>query len=221
MGQRERRVGLDRPLEDGDRGGEIRPPVEGLAFQVRLERRQRGRRDARQVDLRERFRLVREDGLQHSDRKPIDECVDRVRHSLDLGAPQATAVRQVVDVGDQPDVGTELGRRPEERVAGPRSPPHLEGVFEVDPAALGLARRSRDELRGGEPAENAAILRGVLSGERGGAARDIVLLNAAAGLVVGGAAGSLADGLAGATRAVDSGAAADLLARFCGYARGE
>jgi anthranilate phosphoribosyltransferase len=95
----------------------------------------------------------------------------------------------------------------------------FESVFEVDPAELGLPRRSRDELLGGEPARNAEIVRGVLAGRTGGAARDIVLLNAAAGLVVGGAADSLASGLDAASRAVDSGAAADLLARFCGYAQ--
>jgi anthranilate phosphoribosyltransferase len=97
----------------------------------------------------------------------------------------------------------------------------VEGVFEVDPASLGIARRSRDELQGGSPAENAAIIRRVLAGEAGGAPRDVVLLNAAAGLVVGGAAVSLADGLETATRAVDSGAAADLLARFCAFGHQE
>ena len=95
----------------------------------------------------------------------------------------------------------------------------FESVFEVDPSGLGLPRRSRDELLGGEPAHNAEIVRGVLAGRTGGAARDIVLLNAAAGLVVGGAVDSLASGLDAASRAVDSGAAADLLARFCGYAQ--
>jgi anthranilate phosphoribosyltransferase len=95
----------------------------------------------------------------------------------------------------------------------------LEGVFEVDPGSLGLARRPRGELAGGSPEENAAILRRVLAGEAGGAARDVVLLNAAAGLVVGDAAASLEDGLDRATRAVDSGAAADLLERFCAFGR--
>jgi anthranilate phosphoribosyltransferase len=94
----------------------------------------------------------------------------------------------------------------------------FEGVFEIDATSFGLARGSRDELRGGTPEENATIVQRVLAGNAGGAQRDVVLLNAAAGLVVGGAAASLDEGLELATRAIDSGAAAELLARFCAFA---
>ena len=53
---------------------------------------------------------------------------------------------------------------------------------DLDPADLGIARASIDDLRGGDAAHNAAIARGVFAGEAG-PVRDIVLLNAAAGLV--------------------------------------
>ncbi|GAA0994648.1 anthranilate phosphoribosyltransferase [Subtercola frigoramans] len=53
---------------------------------------------------------------------------------------------------------------------------------DVDPRELGLQRSSIDDLRGGSPMENAATVRRVMAGETG-PVRDIVLLNAAAGLV--------------------------------------
>ena len=84
---------------------------------------------------------------------------------------------------------------------------------EVDPAALGLARAARVDLRGGDADANAAICRRVLGGEPG-AARDIVVLNAAAGLVVAGVADDLAEGVAAAAAAIDDGRAADRLDRL-------
>ena len=53
---------------------------------------------------------------------------------------------------------------------------------DIDPADLGIPRATIDELRGGDPEQNAEIARRTLAGETG-AVRDIVLLNAAAGLV--------------------------------------
>lgn len=53
---------------------------------------------------------------------------------------------------------------------------------DLDPAELGIARAELSDLLGGDPEHNAAIARRVLAGE-GGPVRDIVLLNAAAGLV--------------------------------------
>jgi anthranilate phosphoribosyltransferase len=85
------------------------------------------------------------------------------------------------------------------------------GAFEltewrVDPAALGLAPATMDDLRGGDAAFNARAIRSVLAGERS-ANRDIGLLNAAAGLMVAGRAADLAAGLELATGSVDSGRA--------------
>jgi anthranilate phosphoribosyltransferase len=83
-------------------------------------------------------------------------------------------------------------------------------TFEFDPIDLGLVRVSLDELRGGEPKENAETIRNILNGEKG-PKRDIVLINAAAGIVVGGKAKSLREGLRKATESVDSGAALNIL----------
>ncbi len=52
----------------------------------------------------------------------------------------------------------------------------------MDAADFGLQRASLDDLRGGEPVENARILRDLFSGEDKSARRDVVLLNAAAAL---------------------------------------
>lgn len=92
----------------------------------------------------------------------------------------------------------------------------LDGVrsFQVDPVALGLAPATLDELAGGDPAHNAAVVRSVLAGDRG-APRDIAVLNAAAALVVAGHVESLEDGIAAASAALDDGRAAELLDRFC------
>lgn len=84
-------------------------------------------------------------------------------------------------------------------------------TWELDPTELGLALASEDELRGGTPAENAAIAHRVLAGEQGPIA-DMVALNAAAGLVVAEHAEDLADGLAQARAALDDGRASASLA---------
>ena len=83
-------------------------------------------------------------------------------------------------------------------------------TFEFDPIDLGLVRVSLDDLQGGEPKENAETIRNILNGEKG-SKRDIVLINAAAGIVVGGKAKSLREGLRKATESVDSGAALNIL----------
>jgi anthranilate phosphoribosyltransferase len=63
-----------------------------------------------------------------------------------------------------------------------------------------------DALRGGAPDENARICEAVLAGEVG-PVRDAVALNAAAALVVAGAAGGIGEGLARARESIDSGGA--------------
>ncbi len=84
-------------------------------------------------------------------------------------------------------------------------------TFTVDPVALGLAPAIADELTGGPPAQNAESVRRVLGGAHG-AHRNIVLLNAAAGLVIAGRVDDLQDGLAVAADSIDSGRAAAALA---------
>jgi anthranilate phosphoribosyltransferase len=88
--------------------------------------------------------------------------------------------------------------------------------FEVDPVDLGLAHTDRGPVAGGTPTENAARIRAIFAGEQG-AARDIVLLNTAAALVVAEAARNLEEGIQMARQAIDSGGAAaklDELAHF-------
>ena len=76
-----------------------------------------------------------------------------------------------------------------------------------------MARCTKDELKGGTPAENAAITRSVLSGEKG-AKRNAVLLNAGAVLYIAGKAESMADGVKLAGELIDSGKATNVLERF-------
>ncbi|HSH01843.1 MAG TPA: anthranilate phosphoribosyltransferase [Anaerolineae bacterium] len=83
-------------------------------------------------------------------------------------------------------------------------------TYEVDPADYGLARATLDDLVGGEPAVNAGITRGILSGEDGGPRRDIVLLNAGMALSTRNG-GDLGAGIAEARAAVESGAALRVL----------
>ncbi len=66
---------------------------------------------------------------------------------------------------------------------------------EIDPADLGVPRCAPEELRGGSPAENAAAIRAIFSGEEQGARRDAILLNAAGAIAAGGHAADLRDGL--------------------------
>ena len=67
-------------------------------------------------------------------------------------------------------------------------------------------------MRGGSPEDNAAIFQAILAGETG-PRRDIVVLNAAAGLVVADLTDSLIDGVVTAAAAIDDGRAAALLER--------
>lgn len=91
-------------------------------------------------------------------------------------------------------------------------------TYVVDPVDLGLARVDPSALLGGDGADNAAIARRVCGGERG-PHRDIVLLNAAAGLVAAGMADDLGGGLVAATAAVDDGRASDVLDRLVTVSR--
>jgi anthranilate phosphoribosyltransferase len=79
-------------------------------------------------------------------------------------------------------------------------------VYEITPESVGIARGSLDDLAGGDAAENAAIVREVLSGE-GPGKREVVLMNAAAALVAAGHAGDFAEGVAEARHSIDSGEA--------------
>ncbi|MFQ5346394.1 MAG: anthranilate phosphoribosyltransferase [Rhodothalassiaceae bacterium] len=109
-------------------------------------------------------------------------------------------------------------------IAGPTDVVAVDGSelrrFSVSPEDAALARHPLEAIRGGSAAENARALRALLAGKPG-AYRDIVLLNAAAALVVAGRAGDLAKGVRIAAQAIDSGAAAALLARWARLSHGE
>ena len=83
-------------------------------------------------------------------------------------------------------------------------------TFEILAADAGLPSARREDLRGGEPAHNARLMRNLLAGV-GGPLRDVVLLNSAAALLVAGRAQTLADGVELAARSIDSGAALRVL----------
>ncbi|MGH2817872.1 MAG: anthranilate phosphoribosyltransferase [Actinomycetota bacterium] len=85
--------------------------------------------------------------------------------------------------------------------------------WKVDPADLGLAHAPVEAVAGGSPQENASAIRAVLEGETG-PRRDIVLLNAAAGLIAADRTDDMASGLSAAAEAIDSGAAAEALDRL-------
>jgi anthranilate phosphoribosyltransferase len=86
-------------------------------------------------------------------------------------------------------------------------------TFYLHPSDVGLPKASPQDLRGGDAAENAAIVTGVLAGEPG-APRDIVLFNAGAALFVAGRAGSVVGGIRMAADAIDSGGARASLDRM-------
>jgi len=90
----------------------------------------------------------------------------------------------------------------------------------IDPLDLGIARCAPGDLGGGAPEDNAAAVRRVLEAEPG-PHRDAVLLNAAGAIAAAGHAGDLAEGLAIAAEAVDSGAAAERLDRLVAFSRAE
>lgn len=81
----------------------------------------------------------------------------------------------------------------------------------IEPASLGLARATSAALRGGDAAENAAIVGEVLAGTPG-PRLDLVLVNAAAALWIAGAAPDLSAGLTAARASITSGAARERLA---------
>jgi anthranilate phosphoribosyltransferase len=91
-------------------------------------------------------------------------------------------------------------------------------TFTVGPADAGLEPCDARALEGGDARENAGIARGVLEGRRG-PARDVVLLNAAAALLVARRVKDLRAGAAEASAAIDDGRAAALLRRVVEVSR--
>jgi len=81
------------------------------------------------------------------------------------------------------------------------------------PEDFGVPRSTRESLVGGSAVDNARITRAILSGESG-ARRDIVLVNAAAGLIAGGLVKDPREGIAKAAQSIDSGSAAAVVEKL-------
>jgi anthranilate phosphoribosyltransferase len=85
--------------------------------------------------------------------------------------------------------------------------------YDVFPEDVSLSVHPAELVPGGDPRQNADTARRILAGEAG-AARDLAVLNAGAAIYAGGGADSVADGVAAAQEAIDSGRAASALKRF-------
>ncbi len=93
-------------------------------------------------------------------------------------------------------------------------------AWTFDPASAGLAPAVLDDILGGDAVENAAIISSVLSGATG-PRRDIVVLNAAAGLVVAGRCQAILEGIELAASAIDDGRAQACLDRLVSVSQQE
>jgi anthranilate phosphoribosyltransferase len=95
-------------------------------------------------------------------------------------------------------------------LSGPTKVAELKGgevrEYVLDPEQLGLKKCRLEQLHGGNAEQSAAIVRGVLRGDKG-PARDVVLLNSGAALYVSGKAATIQDGLRLAAESIDSGQA--------------
>ena len=91
--------------------------------------------------------------------------------------------------------------------------------YQIHPEGLGLGIYRPEELRGGDAGENAAIIRGLFTGNTG-AKRDILLLNSGAALYIAGKADSLPGGVAMAKEIIDGGIAMERLNAFVAFTQG-
>jgi anthranilate phosphoribosyltransferase len=88
--------------------------------------------------------------------------------------------------------------------------------FVISPEDFALPHATLETLQGGGPAENAALIRGIFEGANG-PCRDVVILNAAAALVVGGTARDFREGAQLAAQAITSGGAAEKLRQLIAF----
>lgn len=106
--------------------------------------------------------------------------------------------------------------------SGPNRVSHLQNgrvtTYQLDPTEYGFAPGSITDLRGGDPAENAAIMQAILAGEDHSARRDVVLLNAAAAITT--HTGDFRESVALARHALESGAALEKLEALVAISQG-
>lgn len=84
----------------------------------------------------------------------------------------------------------------------------------IDPQEVGLPRATMSDLAGGDSKANAAMVRDILRGTGHGPRRDIVLLNSACGIYIGGSAGSVREAIEVAKDSIDSGRALEKLNEY-------
>lgn len=84
----------------------------------------------------------------------------------------------------------------------------------ITPEQFGLTPGTKDELTGGTPAENAEITRGILNGTIRGTKRNAVVLNAGAGIFIGGKADRMEEGVRMAEQLIDDGSAYRLMESY-------
>jgi anthranilate phosphoribosyltransferase len=133
-----------------------------------------------------------------------------------LGRQRAWAVHGRTETGAGMDELSSLG--PSQVWETKAGEPNSRG-FTIDPSELGIDPAQVEDLRGGDAAENATLLRGILAGDITGPKRDMVVLNSAAALVVCGISADLPAGWNRANEAIDSGAAREVLEKWRAFSR--
>jgi anthranilate phosphoribosyltransferase len=139
-----------------------------------------------------------------------------------LGVSDATMLERMVEVLQT--LGSERvvafhghGGLDELALSGPSSVVELDDGevrrSQIDPSEFGFEPATADDIAGGSAAENASAINSVLAGEKG-PRRDIVVLNAAAGLVAAALAADFGEGVELAGQAIDSGSAASSLEKL-------
>lgn len=136
------------------------------------------------------------------------------RALVELGAKRAFIVHGTDGIDELTTTGESVVARIEENIAEAETGgrPTMKAA-RITPEMAGLPRATLDQFVGGDVKTNATLLYDVLTGIPG-ARRDIVLLNAAAGLVAAGLAGDLKEGVKLGAEAIDSGEAAATLAKL-------
>ena len=132
------------------------------------------------------------------------------RALVELGAKRAFIVHGTDGIDELTTTGESVVARIEESETGGK--PTMKAA-RITPEMAGLPRATLDQFVGGDVKTNAGLLYDVLTGIPG-ARRDIVLLNAAAGLVAAGLVGDLKEGVKLGAEAIDSGEAAATLAKL-------
>ncbi|MFH1788154.1 MAG: anthranilate phosphoribosyltransferase [Candidatus Altiarchaeota archaeon] len=92
-------------------------------------------------------------------------------------------------------------------------------TYSISPEEYGMMRAHAKDLIGGDAKENAKILKGILSGKVDGPKRDMVVLNAATGIICGGRTDSIKEGIKLAEESIDSGSAIKKLKDMISYCK--